>query len=476
MPIDINTAIFRLFIGGLIGAIIGLEREKTMELNNEKSPIGIRTDILSGILGGSAVYLGQLISPWVFLVSLIAIIVIGLLPILQNHDKEKLMSYKTSISFILVFLMGGLAFYGEIQVALAVAIIATFVLSLKYTLHRFIYGLNYEEIIDAVKFIIIAFIILPFLPNQSYDQKLLTYLNPPAIVQTIQTTAQQPAITTQPVNKILPQSNLSLATNIQNIQTDIINPYNIWLLIVIISGLNFLGYILVRLYGRNKAYSLTGLIGGFYSSTITALNLATASKKYQDIVLPFVSGILLACGSSFLKMFILIRTLNATLFERLFPSMGLMCLYLIISGSISHFYAERNLKNIRSKKQPSPEMVAITSPLNLKSAIKLTLFVICTMIGANLILHFADINVYYVLAGLMAFLAVDDPIIIATAGIAGTAFSYDVAKNIILGVIFLNFLQKLGTAYFFGNRKLVKPLALGFSGLLLVTIGCLLYL
>ena len=48
--------------------------------------------------------------------------------------------------------------------------------------------------------------------------------------------------------------------------------------------------------------------------------------------------------------------------------------------------------------------------------------------------------------------------------------------GIILGVIFLNFIQKLATAFFFGNRKLVKPLALGFAGLLLVTLSCVLYL
>ena len=241
--------------------------------------------------------------------------------------------------------------------------------------------------------------------------------------------------------------------------------------------MNFLGYILIRLYGRNKAYSITGLIGGFYSSTVTSLNLATASKASHDLILPFVAGILLACGSSFFKMFVLIRTLNAELFTRLFPSMGIMCLYLLISGTLFHLYGERNAQNAKTKKlKSSQELVKVKSPLNLKSAIKLALFVIFTMIGANLILHYSDINYYYILAGLMAFFAVDDPIIISTAGIAGAAISFDVAKNIILGVIFLNFLQKLATAYFFGNRKLLPPLALGFAGLLLVTIGCLLYL
>lgn len=469
MILDINTAIFRLFIGAVIGAIVGLEREKSIQINKEKSPIGIRTDILGGILGGVAVYLSQLISPWVFLIILIAVIMIGLLPIVQNHGKEKVISYKTSISFLLVFLMGGLAFYGEIQVALAVAIIATLVLSLKYTLHKFVYVINYAEIIDAAKFVMIAFIILPFLPNHAYDQQVLNYLIPTTQqVQLVET----PAF---PSSKNLPGSN-RLSTDTRNIQTDILNPYRLWLLIVIISGLNFLGYILVKLYDRNKAYSLTGLIGGFYSSTITSLNLATASKKSPNLVYPFVAGIFLACGSSFLKMFILIRTINAQLFDLVFPGMLAMCIYLLLAGAFFHFYSQRVKKKPIRKADKSTDMVQVESPLNLKNAVKLTVFITITIVAANLILHFTDIRIYYILSGLMAFLAVDDPIIISTADIAGKTISLEVAKNIVLGILFLNFIQKLPTAYFFGNRKLLKPLAIGFTGLLLVTITGILYL
>lgn len=467
MPLDINQAIFRLFIGAVVGAIVGLEREKTKEINKEKSPIGIRTDILAGLLGGIAVYLSQLISPWIFLITLLAIITIGLLPIVQNHSQEKLVSYKTSISFIIVFLLGGLAFYGEIQVALAVAIITTFVLSLKYTLHRFIYGLDYNEIIDAIKFVIIAFIILPFLPNQAYDQTLLSYIEPAAQIQQVEYAA--------PSTPVIGENTASTPIDTRKIQTNIINPYRIWMLIVIISGLNFLGYIFVKIYGRDKAYSLTGLVGGFYSSTVTSLNLATTSKSHPDLTYPFVAGILLACGSSFFKMFVLIRTLNAELFDRLFPSLLAMCVYLLLSGGFFHVLAQKR-KLQQKGRMKEQQLMVLKSPLNLKSAFKLAIFVICTMLAANLILRYADISVYYVLAGFMAFLSVDDPIIISTADIAGTAISLDIAKSIILGVIFLNFLQKLATAYFFGNRKLVKPLAVGLGGLFLVTLGSLLYL
>lgn len=446
MEIDINQAIFRLFIGAVIGAIVGLEREKSMQVNKEKSPIGIRTDILVGMLGGAACFLSQIISEWIFPIILIAVILIGLLPILQNHNREKIMSYKTSISFILVFLMGALAFYGQVQIALAVTIIATMVLSLKYTLHRFIYGLHYGEIIDAIKFLVIAFIILPFLPNQAFDSQLLGYIEP----------------ATRPVAHA--------------IQTNIINPYNIWFLIVIISGLNFLGYILVKLYGHARAFSFTGLLGGLYSSTVTSLNLSTTSKSHPGLIYPFVAGILLACGSSYFKMFVVMRALNAELFERIFWSYTIMAVYLLVSGYIFKYLSEKKNQPVHNAK--GKEFIKPKSPLNLKSAMKLAIFVVLTMLVANLILRYSDINLYYTLAALMALLAVDDPIVISTASIAGAGKAIDLttAKNIIIGVAFLNMIQKILTVYFFGNRKLIKPLALAFGGLLLVTIGALIYL
>ncbi|MCC6643358.1 MgtC/SapB family protein, partial [Candidatus Peregrinibacteria bacterium] len=217
---DINQIIFRFVIAGLIGAIIGLEREKAKELNKSAGPIGIRTEILTGLLGASAVLMSQYFGNWIFILGFVAVLIFSFLPVLLVNNEAN-GSYKTSISTVIVYLMGALAFLGQMQVALAIAIITTFVLSIKYTLHKFIYGISYTEIIDAAKFVIIAFIILPFLPNLAYDQQILGFFEPVSLIQASNDTA-----------------------------TNIINPYRIWLLIVIISGLNFLGYILVKIFGR----------------------------------------------------------------------------------------------------------------------------------------------------------------------------------------------------------------------------------
>jgi len=170
-------------------------------------------------------------------------------------------------------------------------------------------------------------------------------------------------------------------------------------------------------------------------------------------------------------MFALLRTLNADLFNRIFLSMAAMFAYLLIAG-LFLLHQGKKEKNIPQKKlNPVHD-----SPFKLGAAIKLGAIIISALIAANIILAFANIEIYYILGSLMAFFSVDEPVIISTASIAGKIISLTDAKNIILTVIYLNFAQKIATVYFFGNRKLAKPLAYVFGGLFLVTLACFLYL
>lgn len=462
MSLSTDTIILRLLIGALIGLIVGLEREKSLQINNETNSIGIRSNILIGIFGGISVYFNQLFSPGIFLIALLTTILISLIPIFIRNGNNTPISYKSSISFVLVFLMGGIAFLGEIKIALTIAVIITFVLSIKYSLHKFIQTINYSEIIDALTFIIIAFIILPFLPNQAYDQHIIDSIFPNNSINVEQHITNQTTLITESNN---------LSSNIYNLKTDILNPYSIWFLVVLISGINFFGYILVKLFGQNNAYSLTGVIGGLYSSSATSLHLAINSKKNKKIIFPYSSGIVLACGSSLIKLFILIHTINSEFSLIILPSLACMFIYLYLSGIIQRYIGKKHRK--RKKNNSNEE---IQSPLNLKNAIQLTLLIILAMIVANITLHFANINYYYLFSGFIALFTIDDPVIISTTDLVGKTFDAMTAKNLILITIYINYLQKIGTVFAFGNRKIIKPLAYTFSGLLLVTILCILYL
>ncbi len=249
-------------------------------------------------------------------------------------------------------------------------------------------------------------------------------------------------------------------------QIQVLNPYNIWFLVVLVSGISFLGYILIKTIGNKKGISISGLIGGLYSSTATSLSLAHKSKSYPELITPFVSGIVLACGVSFLRTFIFIRALNADLFNRTLIPVAMMFVYLMAVG----LYLL-----LRKKKDKLTHMTDLTTPFELKAALKLAGFITGALLISKIILSYANVNLYYLVAAAMAFFAIDDPFVISASASAGKLITMTEAKNVILLVTFLNMFQKVFLVYVFGNRKLFKPLLKIYGGLFLVSLIGFLY-
>ena len=420
----------------LIGALIGLEREKNKQITQGLSAVGIRTDILICLFGAVAAFLGTQFNPIIFIICLSAILVLTIISYVYLSVKHGRIGITTEISTILVFLFGAMAMAGFLQLSIILAIITTLILSVRQFLHKAVYNIKNREIFDTIKFAIIAFIILPFLPNTNYDNTVFNFFFP----------GQQPPAAFSQIN--------------------VLNPYNIWFLVVLVSGISFLGYILVKILGKNRGIGFAGLVGGLYSSTATSLTLAHKSKEMPKTRAPFVAGITLACAISFIRTYIEIRALNAELFTRTFIPISMMFIYLLAVGLYFMF---------ASKQEKVDQTDQFETPFNLRSAMKLGIFIISALLIAKILLTYAGVNWYYVIASAMAFFAIDDPIVISTSATAGTLISFDDAKNIIMLVLFLNMVQKVALIYFFGNRKLTRHLAAIFGGLFLVSLIGLVY-
>jgi len=434
---DLYKDILPLGVSILIGALVGIEREKTKQNRKGISAVGIRTDILICLFGAVAAFMGQKLNPALFLICLVALLTFTIASYIYLSITHQRIGITTEISTILVFLYGAMAMSGYMQIAVILAIVTVLILSVKKVLHKAVYNINDREFFDTIKFAIIAFIVLPFLPNQSFDTTIFNFIFP----------GQQPPASFNSVN--------------------VLNPYNIWFLIVLVSGISFLGYIMVKALGKNKGIGFAGMVGGLYSSTATSLTLAHKSKEMPKTRTAFVAGITLACGISFIRTFIEIRALNGELFNRVLPSILLMFAYLMIVGIILMFRTKH--EKLEAHKNQ------FETPFKLGNAIKLGAYIVGSLVVAKILLAYTDINWYYGISAAMAFFAIDDPIVISTSTAAGTLISYDNAKNVILMVLYLNMVQKIATVYFFGNKKLVKPIAAIFGGLLLVTLFGLVY-
>lgn len=423
----------------LIGALIGVEREKKKQESANLTAVGIRTSILMSLFGAVSGYLGQTYHWSIFIISMIAMLLLILTTHIYLVTKHNRIGITTEISTILLFIFGAMCTIGLVQLAVILGILTTLFLSLKDYLHGIVKNISDRELYDTIKFAIIAFIILPFLPDQNFDQQIL--------------------------GPFLQQAAEGLHGSFAGV--DVLNPYRIWFLVVFVSGVSYTGYILVKLFGEKLGISLSGLMGGLYSSTATSLTLAQRSKEMIKSINPFIAGITLACAISFIKSFLFIRALNEELFLRVLFPLTIMFLYLLGVGLYIMF---------RSKKEKTKTIQKLETPFTLKSALKLGAFIVAALLVAKISLSLAGVELYYVIATLSAFFAVDDPIVISTSATAGNLLSMADAKNIILLVTYLNMVQKVFIAYFFGSRKLVKPLALIFGGLLLVTVVGFIYL
>jgi uncharacterized membrane protein (DUF4010 family) len=436
---DLINTILPLGACILIGALIGLEREKTKQITKGVSAVGIRTDILIAIFGAVAAFLGKNVNPVIFIICLAAMLALTISSYIYLSITHGRIGVTTEISTILVFLYGAMAMGGYLQLAVILAIVTMLVLSVRTVIHKAVYNINDRELFDTIKFAIIAFIILPFLPNADYDQSIFSFFFP----------GQTPPAAFSQIN--------------------VLNPNRIWFLVVLVSGISFLGYILVKVLGKNRGIGFAGLVGGLYSSTATSLTLSHKSKEMPRTRTPFIAGIILACAVSFMRTFIEVRALNAELFSRIFLPVSIMFIYLFGIGLYYMFSKKEAEEKIKNHSEQ------FETPFNLKKAIKLGTYIVGALVIAKIALSYANINLYYIISSAMAFFAIDDPVVISTSASAGTLINYDHAKNIILIVTYLNMAQKTALMYFFGNKKLVKPLALIFGGLLLVTVAGLVY-
>lgn len=288
----------------LIGALIGIERERKKQMSDNLTAVGVRTSILVSLFGAISAYLGLHFDWNIFFISMIAMLILTISTHIYLVTKHDRIGITTEVSTILLYLFGAMCVMGLAQMAVVLGILTTLFLSLKDYLHNIAKGISDRELYDTIKFAIIAFIILPFLPDQSFDHLVL--------------------------DPFLPSIGGDLHGSFSGVS--VLNPYRIWFLVVFVSGVSYVGYILVKLFGSKVGISLSGLMGGLYSSTATSLTLSHKSKELLRTKAPFIAGIVLACGASFIKSFIFIRALNEELFFRTLLPLGLMSIYLLVIG------------------------------------------------------------------------------------------------------------------------------------------------
>jgi len=400
LELTINFAV-ALFIG----ALVGIEREKKKAEEDATSAFGgIRTFILFALTGAVSAWLSvQLKTIWIFVAaSLIVAAFILVAYILQNRKSSAALGLTSETAGVVVFLLGGTTLFGYTEIAVALAIATTAALAYKKPLHSLVGKIYEDDIYAGLTLLFATFIVLPVLPNKTVD----------------------------PWNAI--------------------NPYKMWLLVIMISGLSLIGYVATRSLGTKIGTSLTGLFGGLVSSTAVTLAFSKQShdaKENSKLMNILAAGLLIAWTVMFIRILIEIVVVNIALLR---PLMVPMITMAVLAGVIAFIYYRW------SSGQPSKtgtQNVPLTNPFSLISALKFALLFGIVQLLVKYVQQNFPSQGFYVVAALAGLTDVD-AITLSMADYAKSGGEVKTAVSSITIAAVTNTLVKCGYVFMFGHGKI----------------------
>ena len=113
-----------------------------------------------------------------------------------------------------------------------------------------------------------------------------------------------------------------------------LNPYSLWLLVILISSLSLVGYVLTRLLGSARGTALTGLTGGLVSSTAVTLSFAKEGRDNPQEAPALACGILLAWAFMFVRVIVLVAAANRSLLTHVIVPFAAMA---VVVGELPRF-------------------------------------------------------------------------------------------------------------------------------------------
>ncbi|MDP4011385.1 MAG: DUF4010 domain-containing protein [Candidatus Roizmanbacteria bacterium] len=314
---ELNAAL-KLVIALAVGAAIGLEREihqkKDHHKNRSGALIGVRTFALTTLLGSIAGLLNDdqfVFSSIISATFLILITINYAISSYISRDTGITTELAAVISYVIGFLIA--INFLPMPLVLSIAVVLMLILAYKDQVKSVVEELHVRELKALLSYAIIAIVILPFLPNTS-----ITLENLPLV---------GPFLRSYGFNFHLWQS------------LEIINPFKTWLIVAIITGVDLVGYILGKMFGKGNGFIISSLIGGFVSSTATTQALAVKSKRTKNLK-PLLAASCMATATSFISLFLVIMPLNPSFTITILPTLSLL---LISFGIVSVIFLPVNL-------------------------------------------------------------------------------------------------------------------------------------
>lgn len=411
---------FRILLAFVIGGIIGLERE----INEKKDTpsdgtnklvaiLGVRSFSLVAGLGALIGFLSPINLPFALILTgslILLILAFYLMESRLNRDTGITTELAMIFSLVLGFLLTLSQF--PIQLTFAISIVLILLMSRKEKIKGIVEDIKKREIDAFIAFAILAFVILPFLPNTAYSLADFKGLE-----------------------NFLKNTGLSIES-IKNIE--VFNPFKLWFIVVLITGVDVLGYLLERTIGSKKGWLLTSLAGGFVSSTATTVSLAKQSIHNKNINL-LLSSAIFANLISFLPVIFILATLNTTLLLNVLPILMVIIIAFLLIGLYFLWQSGKGNDQIESKEVTEKHKI-----FDLPSALKFVgLFLAINIISKFAIEFFGSSG--FLITSTVGALPGIDAVVINTAQLAGSKISYELA---IWGLVLINAVNLVAKTFY----------------------------
>ena len=410
--VEVASAFARLGVALALGLLIGLQREYSkVEGENEDLFAGARTFALIALAGALAALADQAVGGQ-FLV-LGSLLVVGSFILMAYHRGLLVgdIGVTTEVAALIVFMAGAAAGFGMLQVAAGVSVATAIVLAIKPWTRRLAAAIDQEDVSASLQFAVLAALILPLLPDDP--------LGPPPF--------------------------------------DAATPFSIGLMVVFISGLSFLGYVLIQVVGARRGVGLTGILGGLVSSTAVTLTLSERSKEARALGRPLALGLVLAWTIMFIRVLIEVQVVNAPLLREVAIPVGAGVLVGVAWAAFLY---------LRGKQQDTTDSDAseFSNPFRLGPAIQFgLLYGVILIVSKAASIYLGDGGVY--LSALVSGIADVDAITLSMANLSRNgAIADPVAGNAIAIAAATNTLVKGGIVWAIGRgaiRSAVAPAVIG---------------
>jgi len=384
-----------------IGLLIGMERERT-----PSAKAGLRTFALAALLGTLCAMLAEMSGgSWLVAVGLFTVAA-GIIAAYARQPDPNDPGTTTVVALLVCYALGALIWYGEAQLATMIAVGVTALLYFKTELRGITTRVTQRDWISMLQFAVLSVVVLPVLP----DRDIGPY--------------------------------------------GAWNPHQIWLMVVLISGVSLAGYGALRLVGARHGAPLIGIFGGLVSSTATTMVFARQARESAEVVPTATMVILLAN----LTMMVRVGALGAVIAPRLATSFAIVLGGGLVAGLIYSVWRWVRLSS--GGDLPMPE---VRNPTELRAALSFGALYAVVLVAAAWLSDLAGHKGLYVVA-LVSGLTDVDAITLSTLRLnAMDKLAGGPAITAICLAIVANLVFKSGLVLAAGGRQLAASVLPGFA-------------